>query len=131
MPYDSSLVRLHKKAVSQRGPCSDTRRGPWATCPLLIQQAVAAAADQKIILVMWQRELRNMITRVRVPFSTSLQRFQLQSTLSLFHIIRHKSLTYNTIPILSEIEARNENQNRDGSDRRWDFLELGFGWSTG
>ena len=94
MPYDSSLVRLHKKAVSQRGPCPDTRRGPWATCPLLIQQAVAAAADQKIIgvLVMWQRELRDMITRVRAPFSTSLQRFQLQATLSLFHIIRHKRM---------------------------------------
>ena len=119
MPYDSSLVRLHKKAVSQRGPCPDIRRGPWATCPLLIQQAVVTAADQKIILVMWQRELRDMMARVRAPFSTSLQRFQLQATLSLFHIIRHKSLTYNTIPILSEIEARNENQNRDGSDRRF------------
>ena len=132
MPYDSSLVRLDKKAVPRKGPCPDTRRGPWATCPLLIQQAVAAAAYQKIILVMWQRELLDMITRVRAPFSTSLQRFQLQATLSLFHIIRHKSLTYNTIPILSdrevaenrasilsEIEARNENRNRHGSDRRF------------
>ena len=61
-----------KKAVSRRGPCPDTRRGPWATCPLLIQQAVAAVADQKMILVMCQRELRDMITRVRAPFPTSL-----------------------------------------------------------
>ena len=57
----------------------------------------------------------------------------LQATLSLFHIIRHKSLrTYNTIPILidrkvpqnrapilSEDGPRNENNNRDGSDRQF------------
>ena len=80
---------------------------------------------------MCQSELHDMLTRVRAPFSTSLQRFQLQATLLLFHIIRHKACTYNTIlilsdrkvaqnraSILSEIEARNENQNRDGSDHR-------------
>ena len=60
MPYDSSLVRLDKKAVPRKGPCPDTRRGPWATCPLLIQQAVAAAADQQMILVMCHHELREM-----------------------------------------------------------------------
>ena len=60
---------------------------------LLIQQAVAAAADQKIILVMWQRELRDMITRVRAPFSTSLQRFQLQAIHSIdsFSVASHLS----------------------------------------
>ena len=59
-PYESSLVRLNKKAVPRKGPCPATRRGPWPTCPLLIQQEVAASADQQIISVMCHRELREM-----------------------------------------------------------------------
>ena len=58
MPYESSLVRLYKKAVPRKGPCPDTRRGLWATCPLLIQQAVAT--DQQMILVVCHHELREM-----------------------------------------------------------------------
>ena len=54
--YESSLVRLHKEAVPRKGPCPATRSGLWATCPLLIQQAVAAAAGQQMILVMCHRE---------------------------------------------------------------------------
>ena len=131
MPYESSLVRLHKKAVHRNGPCPDIRSGPWATCPLLIQQAVAAAADQQMILAVCYHELREMTKGESTLFYKPMTIPATSYPLSLFHIIIHKSLTYNPIPILSDRKValnrgstlsedgpRNENQNRDGSDRQ-------------
>ena len=87
-----------KKAVPERGPCPATRHGPWATCPLLIQQAVAAAADQRMILFAGHHELREMTKGKSTLVYKPIQRFQLQATLFLFRIIGHKRLyiQYNT-----------------------------------
>ena len=84
---ESSLVRLHKKNCFSKGPMSRHKTWTLGHMPLA-DTASSRSCHRKNILIMWQRELRDMITRVRTPFSTSLQRFQLQATLSLFHDIK-------------------------------------------
>lgn len=68
MHSESSLARLHKKAVPQKGPCPSTRRASSSTCSLVDTESSRSwRSSQRTRLVMYHRDLRE-ITRVKAPY---------------------------------------------------------------
>lgn len=68
MHSESSLARLHKKAVPQKGPCPSTKRASSSTCSLVdTESSRSCRSNQRTRLVMYHRDLRE-ITRVKAPY---------------------------------------------------------------